>query len=130
MAIPANGDVRPELKRRSQRVRARIAITVRVQDSKRGKPEQTQTMIVNAHGALIILGTPVSANQFIIVENPKTQQELLCRVAKIGATFMGKTQVAIEFIKPSPEFWGIAAPPADWGAGSPLSSARLRSKGS
>lgn len=130
MAIPPNGDVRPELKRRSQRVRARIPIVVRVQDSKHGKPEQTQTMIVNAHGALIILSTPVSANQFIIVENPKTKQELLCRVAKLGPTFMGKTQVAVEFIKPSPDFWGMDSPPQDWGAGSPLGAAKLRSKGS
>src|SRR6185437_5413554 len=128
MAGPPSGELHPELKRRSQRVRARISIVVRVQDNKHAKPESTHSLIVNAHGALIILAARVSPNQFIIVENPATNQELLCRVTGTGATFMGKTQVAVEFIKPSPEFWGLPAPPADWGAGSPLSPSRLRSK--
>jgi hypothetical protein len=30
---------------------------------------------------------------------------LLCRVACLGSSFMGKTQVAIEFIMPAPKFW-------------------------
>ena len=50
----------------------------------------------------------------MVIENPAIGKELLCRVAHMGATFMGKTQIAVEFIRPDPEFWGIAAPPKDW----------------
>jgi hypothetical protein len=28
-----------------------------------------------------------------------------CRVANLGASFMGKTQVSVEFIAPTPGFW-------------------------
>jgi hypothetical protein len=34
---------------------------------------------------------------------------LLCRVTSLGETFMGKTQVGVEFVVPTPGFW--PAPP-------------------
>jgi hypothetical protein len=39
------------------------------------------------------------------MENLTMGKELLCRVALIGPTFMGKTQIAVEFIMPMPGFW-------------------------
>jgi hypothetical protein len=75
---------------------------------------------VNDHGALLLLAAPVKIQQIIRIENLITAKELLCRVALLGPTFMGKTQIAVEFIMPMPGFWDAdpnakpaeSAPPA------------------
>jgi PilZ domain len=106
-------DLRPELRRRSKRIKSRVPVVVRLQD-KKSLTESTHTIVINAHGALLILAMQVHVNSFIVLENHSTRKELLCRVAHVGATFMGKTQVAVEFIRPDPEFWGISVIPEDW----------------
>jgi hypothetical protein len=106
-------DDRPELRRRSKRIKMRVPVVVRLQ-GKNPQTESTHTMVVNAHGALLILAMRVQMNCFLVIENPGTKKELLCRVVHIGDSFMGKTQVAVEFIRPDPEFWGIVATPKDW----------------
>jgi len=99
-------DLPPQNRRRSKRVHVRIPVLVRLQDSKKNSvQEKTHTIIVNSHGALILLATPVTVQQIIRVENCSSKEELLCRVACLGSSFMGKTQVAIEFIMPAPKFW-------------------------
>jgi hypothetical protein len=62
-------------------------------------------VIVNEHGALILLAASVEVDQIIRLENPNLGEELLCRVTSLGPSFMGKTQVAVEFIMPTPSFW-------------------------
>jgi hypothetical protein len=62
---------------------------------------------VNDHGALILLATAVEINQIIHIENPINAEELLCRVISRGDSFMGKTQIGVEFIVPTPGFWQI-----------------------
>jgi hypothetical protein len=111
--VSSSDDLRPDHRRRSKRVKIRIAVVVRSQE-KRALSEKTHTLLVNAHGALLLLGIPVSVNKFVVLENPSTGQEILCRVTHVGTEFMGKAQVGIEFIKPAPEFWGISPRPDDW----------------
>lgn len=76
--------------------------------------EETRTLVVNAHGALISLAARVAANQSILVENKATNQSLKCRVVYLGTTQGGKTQMGIEFSEPSARFWQIDFPPEDW----------------
>ncbi len=96
---------RPEKRRRSKRINARVPVLVHLLDpAKRPVTESTHTVVVNAHGALILLATPVERQAVIRVENTVNHEELLCRVAHVGDSFMGKTQVAVEFIKPSATF--------------------------
>jgi hypothetical protein len=96
---------RPEKRRRSKRINARIPVLVHLLDpAKRPITETTHTVVVNAHGALILLATPIERQTVIRIENSVNGEELLCRVAHVGPTFMGKTQVAVEFIKPSAAF--------------------------
>jgi len=79
---------------------------VRFQDAnKRSISEKTHTMVVNDHGALILLAAAVETQQIIRIENLSLGEELLCRVTSLGPTLMGKTQVAVEFIIPKPGFW-------------------------
>ena len=77
--------------------------------SKRFVSEATHTVIANEHGALILLAASVEVNQIIRLENPNLGEELLCRVTGLGPSFMGKTQVAIELIMPTPGFWGTGS---------------------
>jgi hypothetical protein len=107
--LPAT-DLWSENRRRSQRIKARVPVVVRFQDSnKRSVSETTHTVIVNEHGALILLAASVAVDQIIRLENPNLQEELLCRVTSLGPSFMGKTQVAIELIMPTPGLWGTAS---------------------
>jgi hypothetical protein len=99
-------DLRPENRRRSRRRKARIPVVVRFQGiDKHSISEKTHTIIVNDHGALILLAAPTEIHQIVRIENLNVGEELLCRVTSLGASFMGKTQVAVEFIMPTPGFW-------------------------
>jgi hypothetical protein len=94
-------------RRRSKRVQHKTPVTVRFQDANKNSiSENTNTIVVNDHGALILLAAEVKTQQIIHLENPGFGEEVLCRVASLGPTLMGKTQVAVEFITPKPEFWG------------------------
>jgi len=106
MPLEPLGDLLPQNRRRSKRFRARIPVCVRFQDAnKRSVAENSHTIIVNEHGALILVAAAVKVQQIIRLENLTMGKELLCRVALIGPTFMGKTQIAVEFIMPMPGFW-------------------------
>jgi hypothetical protein len=76
--------------------------------------EETRTLVVNAHGALIALTTQVTAGQIVKVSNKATRQTLDCRIVYLGNAQGGKTQMGIEFTAPSPAFWQIDFPPDDW----------------
>jgi hypothetical protein len=107
-------DLRPQNRRRSKRVLLRVPVIVRLRDAgKQSLAENTEAIIVNDHGALILLAATVKVNQIIRIENPNVREELLCRVTSVGPTFMGKTQVGIEFIVPTPGFWKVPAKPKD-----------------
>jgi len=76
--------------------------------------EDARTLVVNAHGALISLAAQVVAGQQIMVANKSTQKALECRIVYLGNGQAGKTQMGIEFVKPSASFWQIDFPPDDW----------------
>ncbi len=97
------------------RVLLSVPIHVSGKDRKdRGFDEETRTLVVNAHGALISLAAAVIAGQQITVANEATQQTRDCRVVYLGSSASGKIQMGIEFVKPSPKFWQIDFPPDDW----------------
>lgn len=76
--------------------------------------EETQTVVVNAHGALLTLKTKVAQQQVLRLGTPGNKDEQSCRVTYIGPTTGGRTQIAVEFTDPAPQFWHIAFPPEDW----------------
>jgi len=106
MGILAPAEISGRNRRRSKRVQHKTPVMVRFQDAnKRSISEETHTMTVNDHGGLILLAAAVNTQQIIHLQNLNTGEELLCRVASLGQTLMGKTQVAVEFITPKPGFW-------------------------
>jgi hypothetical protein len=103
-------------RRRSQRVIVSLAITIRTEDGSPGTSfeEKTQTLVLNAHGALIALGGKVEKGQTLRLINHATNEEQLCIVMYIGPETAGKAQVGLEFKNPSPDFWRITFPPENW----------------
>ena len=105
-------------RRRSQRVILTMPIIVRTEGAPRDTSfeEHTHTLIVNLHGALILLAGKVIKGQKLHMKNRATQVEQICQVASIGSKSEGKTQIGVEFLNPSPDFWNISFPPEDWSA--------------
>jgi len=102
-------------RRRSMRVLLSVPIHVSGKTAaNQDFTEDTRTLVVNAHGALIALTAQVKPGQKITLSNNATHQTLECRVVHIGAGQGGKTQLGVEFAKPSPRFWQIDFPPDDW----------------
>jgi uncharacterized DUF497 family protein len=102
-------------RRRSMRVLLSVPISVRGKTAKNQDfNEETRTLVVNAHGALISLAAQVVANQTVFVSNNATQQTQECRIVYLGNTQAGKAQMGVEFLNPSPTFWQIDFPPEDW----------------
>jgi hypothetical protein len=103
-------------RRRSLRVMLSVAVIVRGENPDGDAfEEETKTLVVNAHGALIHLRSDVKADQKITLIHKGTRETQQCRVVYVGTTMQGgKAQVGIEFEKASPKFWQISFPPDDW----------------
>jgi len=101
-------------RRRSQRVILNVPITVSGDGTSGNFSEQTKTMVVNAHGALIMLAAKVTQGQTLDLKSPTNPESQSCKVVYIGPTVQGQTQVGVEFSKPAPHFWHVAFPPENW----------------
>jgi hypothetical protein len=101
--------------RRSARVLMDVPIVIRGESAdQRSFREETFTVTVSAHGALVMLAANVSLGQKIVVINPLNRDEREGRIAYRGPLHAGLSQVAVEFTNPSPEFWPLNSPPSDW----------------
>jgi c-di-GMP-binding flagellar brake protein YcgR len=102
-------------RRRSQRVLMTIPVRVSGQNVL-GSPieEDTQTLAISAHGALILVSTQVYRGQRLTLSNVQTKAALECVVAHIDRHESDHPQVGVEFILPNPVFWHVAFPPKDW----------------
>jgi hypothetical protein len=112
---PGDHSVKRAEARRSQRVLLRIPIQVK------GFPEDgipiaedTTTVEVNAHGALIVLAMRVRPGQKLVLRNWGTAKDQDCRVVRIKEIHDAKNEVGIAFSFPNPKFWNIDFPPEDW----------------
>jgi len=102
-------------KRRSERLLLQIPVVV-YGKSTAHEPfrERTHTLVVNAHGALIAMATPVAMQQVVALENVATGTERETRVVFFGGKKDGVTSIGVEFIAPDPGFWNIQFPPVSW----------------
>jgi hypothetical protein len=110
-----SGEGKRSALRRSQRVSITVPVLV-YGKGKDGRPfrEETNSLVVNAHGGLILLASPVELKQELLLINPKTTQEVSARVAYLGRRENGKSEIGVGFTEPSPRFWHINFPPEDW----------------
>jgi hypothetical protein len=106
--------------RRSQRILLSIHLLV---SGKRANGatfnERASTVVVNAHGALLLLHEPVLVGQVLTLNNVATTEEIVCTVVDINQGSMGGPEIGIEFAQPCPRFWRVSFPPSDWSPRSP-----------
>src|SRR5580693_8973864 len=103
------------VRRRSQRVMMQVAVRVRGKDSQsHAFEEDTETLAINAHGALILVNARVTSGSKIMMQHKRTQEEQECHVAFLGPVRGGRAEVGLEFSEPRPAFWRVAFPPEDW----------------
>jgi hypothetical protein len=81
--------------------------------------EKTSTLIVNAHGGLILLKEAVAIGQILTIKSVKTDEELSCTVVDINPGANQVPEVGVEFLQANPRFWHVSFPPADWTPRSP-----------
>lgn len=81
--------------------------------------EDVSTLVVNAHGCLILLKEPVSLGQALLLKNLSTGELLSCMVKDINPGANGFQEVGAGFAEASASFWHVSFPPPDWTARSP-----------
>ena len=106
----------PQNRRRSERVMLQMPITVVAETPERVHVhENTQTLVVNAHGGLMKLKAELHIGQPVVLLNPQTGAKEGCRIVRIDQPSPDYFAVAFEFDHPAPKFWPVVFPPADWG---------------
>jgi hypothetical protein len=103
--------------RRSSRIFTRIPVRASGKNTQGKKfRENSQTIVINAHGALLYLNEEIAIGHDLVLINPVTEEEQDCRVVYLGEMSDKGTRVGIEFLSPSPHFWGVDFAPRDWPA--------------
>ena len=93
-------------RRRTERVALNVPVFVYGR-GERNEPfhEETNSLVVNSHGALLILASKVNFGQELWLMNPLTRHEQACRVVRFGRKTRKRAEVAIAFTEPAPAFW-------------------------
>jgi hypothetical protein len=103
------------MRRRSQRVLMQVAVRIRgVNAQGQNFEEFTETLAINAHGALVLLDARVISGGVVQMRHNKTEEEQECQVVFLGPVRNGKAEIGLEFSVPRPAFWRVAFPPEDW----------------
>src|SRR5215472_17395433 len=112
-------------RRRSQRVMMKVPVRVSVQvGAAPVTEEETHTLAVSAHGALLAFSAPPYRGQRLTLTNPQTKDSLECVVAHIDRFPNEQVRVGVEFLLPNPTFWHVAFPPKDWSPRHPDAKSR------
>jgi hypothetical protein len=107
-------------RRRSQRVLMQVAVRVSGTDTQgQTFEEETETLAINAHGALILTTARVTSGSLVKMQHKGTKEEQECHVAFLGPVRAGKSEIGLEFSAPRPSFWRVAFPPEDWSPRNP-----------
>ena len=107
-------------RRRSQRVLMQVAVRIHGLDAQGQKfEEETETLAINAHGALVLLTARLTSGSKVELQHKKTLEEQECHVVFLGPVRSGKAEIGLEFSAPRPTFWRVAFPPEDWSPKNP-----------
>jgi protein TonB len=98
------------------------ARTVEGTDKREPFSETTKTVLVFGNGAVIRLGSPVSAGQLLFLTNEKTKKEVVCQVVKSKNYRNVSGYVELEFTESVVGFWGMRFPSDRIGAQTPAAS--------
>ena len=101
-----------ELETKTPRRSGRVFHKMRVRAQGRGHDgrkfnESCETVVVNAHGGLLVLKHEIDNDEILVLTNPLTQEEQECRVVYQGDLNDRGQRIGIEFLTPAPRFWGV-----------------------
>jgi hypothetical protein len=100
--------------RRSSRVTLRVPLKIYESDSnKQFLVEEAAAVKVSLWGGLVPLRATVNRDQKLFLVNQATGETAESRVAYMGPMQLGGRRlrlVAIEFVRPTPGFWGLVFP--------------------
>lgn len=101
--------------RRSQRMLLVIPVTVSWRTAAGVTLRQhAATEVVNAHGALVKIKASIPLNSVVDLVRPSLNRSAKARVVSSEEPQEdGLTRLAVEFVEPNSEFWGISFPPLD-----------------
>ena len=115
MAQVPNTSTHTGARRRSQRVLVQVPVRIRGKNPQGVDFEEfTETLAINAHGALVLLTARLTSGAVVHIRHNKTEEEQECHVAFLGPVRSSKGEIGLEFTAPRPTFWRVAFPPEDW----------------
>lgn len=94
--------------RRSSRIfhKMRVQAKGRAHNGRKFK-ETCETVVVNAHGGLLLLKHEIDNGEMLVLIHPETMEEQECRVVYQGEPGDRGQRVGVEFLTPAPLFWGL-----------------------
>jgi len=99
-------------RRRSPRLLLEVGLVVRGESvEKMAFQEETFTISVSAHGALVLLSSRVSLGQTLFLRNSETNYEIEGRVTRFDQFYGGFAPVGIEFAHPTLMFSLVVSSP-------------------
>jgi hypothetical protein len=102
-------------RRRSQRLFLQVRVVVDgLLPDQSPFSEETHTIVVNAHGALVEMRISLDPGQTVKLQNVRTSEKIDCTVKLVKPAEGKKFSTAFEFTTPNPDFWRISFPPEDW----------------
>jgi hypothetical protein len=94
--------------RRSSRVFHRMRVQAKGRGHNGRKFKETcETVVVNAHGGLLLLKHEIDNGEMLVLIHPETMEEQECRVVYQGEPGDKGQRVGVEFLTPAPHFWGL-----------------------
>jgi len=102
-------------RRRSERVVLRVPVHLSaVMPGGKRISIVAHSLVVNAHGGLLDIGTEMVKGQQIRLSNSKTDIVATGKVLRVEGAEDGRFSIAFEFECPAPHFWPVSFPPRDW----------------
>jgi hypothetical protein len=102
-------------RRRSQRVVLQISVIVEAEiDTDKPVRLNAFTLVVNAHGGLLEIDLPLRPGQNVTLILPASGLRKRSRIVGFRRSHDTGFLVAFEFDSPTPPFWPLDFPPADW----------------
>ena len=103
-----------EERRRSQRGIIRVPVTLEVTVSGQKVKVSANTVAVNIHGAMVLCPRTFEAEAKLEIQNDRTRERAPARVTRTPRESAEGYLIPVEFTNPSPTFWQISFPPANW----------------
>lgn len=98
-------------RRKSQRVVVNLPVRVIAKNSLGTEiSEDTTTVSVSPHGALLQLEMKVRKGQQIVLQNPNTGDALECSIDYLGGSHDGRREVGVSFLLHNRTLWQISFP--------------------